>query len=137
MEANVGKYSPHTMDYFCHLPLCHYGVGATTRENLLGHPKIVFENIENTLNKTVTPEAIWMMEWGMAVLYGIAGARASGKCEPGYPYPATCSFQKKHKKVAAAATKGKAKGKATTLHKVLPSPAPKADGEADGMEESI
>jgi len=94
MEANVGNLSPHTMDRLCHLPLCHYGVAATTRENLLGHPKQVYANIEATLNQTVTPEAIWMMEWGMAVVYGIAGARAQPACTPGYPYPTECAFDK-------------------------------------------
>ena len=133
MKANVGRYSPDTMDYFCHLPLCHYGVGATTRENLLGHPQIVFANIENTLNKTVTPEAIWMMEWGMAVLYGISGARASGKCAAGYPYPATCSFQKHH----AAAKVAKRKGKGTGAKLPVPSPSPAADGMEAAMDDAI
>jgi len=108
MQANVGRASPHTMDRLCYLPLCHYGVAATTRHNLLSHPVEVFANIEATLNQSVTPEAIWMMEWGMAVAYGIGGARTQAACDPGYPYPATCRATEKS-------------------HKAEPSPSPKPE----------
>mmetsp|Transcript_20879 Transcript_20879/g.36829 ORF Transcript_20879/g.36829 Transcript_20879/m.36829 type:complete len:339 (+) Transcript_20879:31-1047(+) len=95
-HANVGALSPSTMEHLCQLPLCHYGVAATTRENLLVHPKEVYANIEASLNQSVTGEAIWMMEWGMALVYGMGGAINMDKCHPGYPYPEKCDFQHHH-----------------------------------------
>ena len=92
LQANVGTFSAHTMDRLCHLPLCHYGVIATTKENLLSHPIEVYASIEDTLNKTMTPEAIWMMEWGLGAAYGIKGAREKSACGDGYPYAPHCPF---------------------------------------------
>lgn len=62
-QAHIGQYSPDTMNRMCNLQLCHYGVAATTKQNLLGHPKEVYESIVNTLNKGIMPESIWFMEW--------------------------------------------------------------------------
>jgi len=94
LQGHIGQYSPNTMNRMCHLPLCHYGVAGTTKENLLAHPKEVYESIVATLNTTVMPESIWMMEWAMSAAYGILSARKQPPCKDGPPYKDECAFAK-------------------------------------------
>ena len=59
-----GKCAPATRLRLARLARrCHYGVAATTRENLLAHPVEVYSGIELALNSSSMDEATFYMEW--------------------------------------------------------------------------
>ena len=44
-------------------PRCHYGVAATTRDNLRSHPVEAYAALEGALNSSALSEGIFYMEW--------------------------------------------------------------------------
>eukprot|EP00966_Prymnesium_polylepis_P328729 7384501-Prymnesium_polylepis.2 len=63
LQQRVDRFTNGTMDRLCHMPLCHYGVAATTRENLRAHPAEVYADIEGVLGAAYFNEPTMYMEW--------------------------------------------------------------------------
>ena len=66
----------------CHMEVCQYGIAITTRENLLAHPRSVYEDVEREMSRDIFPETIFYTEWGAAPIFGALWARSlPGTCD--------------------------------------------------------
>lgn len=63
--------SSRVTDRLCNLPVCHYGLIFTTRDNLLMHPQTTYRNVAEQLSHSSLPEEAFYMEWAAAALYGV------------------------------------------------------------------
>ena len=66
--------------------MCHYGLFATTRRNLLAHPRTVYSRVANKLSQhssAEVPEDTFYLEWGAHAVYGILDGRAKPECTGG------------------------------------------------------
>jgi len=81
---------PSSLDALCHLPVCHFGIAVTTRDNLLAHPISTYRSINASFSSLPAPgEEDFFMEWAMSAVYGALSAGGE-KCADGPPYPPRC-----------------------------------------------
>jgi len=80
LQQHVDRFTNGTMDRLCHMPLCHYGVAATTRENLRAHPAEVYADIEGVLGAAYFNEPTMYMEWAMAPTFGTLMGSGGTSC---------------------------------------------------------
>lgn len=80
------KHVPASAAVHCHLPLCHFGVAVTTRENVHVHPLEVWENLAYMSSTGDNAEVMFYMEWAAGALYGTLAGRATASVSASTDY---------------------------------------------------